>query len=101
MGPETSGQQDPVCKTKHEDWSGALCLHDFIMYSARMRTQGSKDNKVHKRATGQWRARDVTFSQHGHIGMGSERVLEEVGPYQARQGPSFPGGGGPEGGVRS
>lgn len=101
MGLEATGQQDLVCKTKHEDWAAALCLHDFITYSARMRTQGSNDNKVLKRATGQWRARDVTFSQHGHTGMGSERVLEEVGPHQARQRPSFPGGGGPGGGVWS
>lgn len=75
LGPEVRGQHDPICETNLEDWAALPCLHDLTRCcSKRMRTQGSKDNKVLKRATGQRRAGNAAFSQHGHLGLGSERV---------------------------
>lgn len=63
-----------------------------------MRTQGS-NNTVLRRATGQRRAGDAAFSQHDHLGLGSERVFGEMGSSQAGCGPCLPGGGGGGAGV--
>lgn len=74
LGWEVRGQHDPIYETNLEDWAAVPCLRDLTRCSKRMRTQGSKDNKVLKSATGQRKAGNAAFSQHGHLGLGSERV---------------------------
>lgn len=71
---EVRGQQDPICETDLEDWAAVPCLHDLTRCSKRMRTKGSKDDKMLKRTTGQRRAGNAAFGQHGHLGLSSERV---------------------------
>lgn len=64
LGPEVSGPQDPVYKTKHEDWAASCSmpawLHNVLCEDE---DTGIKRQQVLKRAAGQWRARDMTFSQ--------------------------------------